>query len=88
MIMQEKEPGTYEKTGIPDPVIPGKTDMKKGEEKGTKMKEKPKSSGKIYYGETEEVNPVRHADYNDYLELAGSKQQLPGFDEEYRDIVD
>ena len=25
MIMQEKEPGTYEKTGIPDPVIPGKT---------------------------------------------------------------
>jgi len=36
MIMQEKEPGTYEKTGIPDPVIPGKTDMKKGEEKGTK----------------------------------------------------
>lgn len=29
MIMQEKEPGTYEKTGIPDPVIPGKTDMKK-----------------------------------------------------------
>ena len=59
MIMQEKEPGTYEKTGIPDPVIPGKTDMKKGEEKGTKMMEKPKSSGKIYYGETEEVNPVR-----------------------------
>ena len=44
MIMQEKEPGTYEKTGIPDPVIPGKTDMKKGEEKGTKMKEKPKAA--------------------------------------------
>ena len=88
MIMQEKERVTEGKTGILDPVIPGKTDMKKGEEKGTKMMEKPKSSGKIYYGETEEVNPVRHADCNDYLELAGSKQQLPGFDEEYRDIVD
>ena len=47
MIMQEKEPGTYEKTGIPDPVIPGKTDMKKGEEKGTKMKEKPKAAVKF-----------------------------------------
>ena len=31
MIMQEKEPGTYEKTGIPDPVIPGKTDKRRGE---------------------------------------------------------
>ena len=88
MLMQEKERVTEGKTGILDPVIPGQTDMKKGEEKGTKMMEKPKSSGKIYYGETEEVNPVRHADYNDYLKLAGSKQQLPGFDEEYRDIVD
>ena len=46
------------------------------------------NSGKVYYGETEEVNPVRHEDYNDYLKLDESKQQLPGFDQEYRDIVD
>lgn len=45
MLMQEKERVTEGKTGILDPVIPGQTDMKKGEEKGTKMMEKPKSSG-------------------------------------------
>ena len=37
MLMQEKERVTEEKTGILDPVIPGQTDMKKGEEKGTKI---------------------------------------------------
>lgn len=35
-----------------------------------------------------EVNPVRYADYNDYLQLPDKKQELPGFDPEYHDIVD
>ena len=51
------------------------------------MKEKPKSSGKIYYGETRgEASQTRGLQ-----RLSGTgwlKKQLPGFDEEYRDIVD
>jgi predicted ester cyclase len=88
MAVQEKESAAKEKTGVEDQVILKMADTKKEEEKGTQMMERQQINDKIYYGETEEVNPVRHADYNDYLKLAESKQQLPGFDGEYRDIVD
>lgn len=88
MVVQEKESAAKEKTGVEDQVILKMADTKKEEEKGTQMMERQQINDKIYYGETEEVNPVRHADYNDYLKLAESKQQLPGFDGEYRDIVD
>ena len=88
MAVQEKESAAKEKTGVEDQVILKMADTKKEEEKGTQMMERQQINDKIYYGETEEVNRVRHADYNDYLKLAESKQQLPGFDGEYRDIVD
>ena len=88
MAVQEKESAAKEKTGVEDQVILKMADTKKEEEKGTQMMERQQINDKIYYGETEQVNPVRHADYNDYLKLAESKQQLPGFDGEYRDIVD
>ena len=88
MAVQEKESAAKEKTGVEDQVILKMADTKKEEETGTQMMERQQINDKIYYGETEEVNPVRHADYNDYLKLAESKQQLPGFDGEYRDIVD
>lgn len=42
----------------------------------------------IYYGDNSQVNALKHWDYNDYLKLTEKKQDLPGFDEEYNDIVD
>lgn len=42
----------------------------------------------IHYGNSSEVNSVRHWDFNDYLNLADSKQTMEGFDETYRDFVD
>ena len=42
----------------------------------------------IYYGNSAQVNSVRHWDYNDYLELETKAQTLSGFDGEYRDFVD
>jgi predicted ester cyclase len=53
-----------------------------------KMAEQKKNEQIIFVGDTAEVNPVRHADYNDYLKLQSKNQNLPGFDPEYRDVVD
>lgn len=43
---------------------------------------------KIYCGDTEKVNPLIHQNYAAYLKNTESKQELPGFDAEYLDIVD
>lgn len=43
---------------------------------------------KIYYGDSQKVIPVGHQDYNDYVKNIEKKQDLPGFDKEYHDIVD
>lgn len=56
--------------------------------KEEKTMNKENESTKIYYGDTAEVNPVRHADYNDYIKHTEKKQELKGFDAEYNDIVD
>lgn len=42
----------------------------------------------IYHGDTTQTNPFTHKDYNDYLKNTERRQELPGFDEEYLDIVD
>lgn len=42
----------------------------------------------IHYGDTKQVNPVTHQNYEDYLKNTEKKQELPGFDEQYLDIVD
>ena len=42
----------------------------------------------IHYGSSAEVNSVRHWDYNDYLNLPSKAQSLPGFEGDYRDLVD
>ena len=56
--------------------------------KEEKIMNKEAENAKIYYGDTNEVNPVRHSDYNDYLKNTDKKQELKGFDAEYNDIVD
>ncbi len=42
----------------------------------------------VYYSSNESVNPLGNKDYNDYLKNTEKKQDLPGFDPEYLDIVD
>lgn len=42
----------------------------------------------IFYGDSSEVISVGHHDYNDYIKHTNKRQNLPGFDEEYKDIVD
>ncbi len=42
----------------------------------------------VYYGDNKDVNPIGNKDYNDYLKNTEKKQELPGFDQEYLDIVD
>lgn len=42
----------------------------------------------VFHGKSDEVNPVYNYDYNDYLKIGNSKQNMKGFDSEYRDFVD
>ncbi len=42
----------------------------------------------VYYSDNKDVNPVGHKDYNDYLKNTEKKQDLPGFDDDYLDVVD
>lgn len=84
---------TVPKEPLPEETPPTITFSEKPEKKKTLKKERlhmdnQQNSGKIYYGETAEVNPVRHADYNDYLNLPDKKQELPGFEAQYHDVVD
>lgn len=44
--------------------------------------------GIIFYGDSSQVNSLLDYDYNDYLKLSNSKQNLVGFDSKYRDFVD
>ena len=43
---------------------------------------------KIYYGDQSQVNPLGRRNYDEYLTYTEKKQELPGFDREYLDIVD
>ena len=43
---------------------------------------------KIYYGDQSQVNPLGRRNYDEYLTYTEKKQELPGFDQEYLDIVD
>lgn len=43
---------------------------------------------KIYYGDSSRVNSLAHKNYSDFLKYTERKQELPGFDDEYLDIVD
>ncbi len=43
---------------------------------------------KIYYTDASLGNPVNHTDYADFENYAEKKLDLPGFDKEYKDIVD
>lgn len=69
----------------------------------TKAKENPKTNSQttskttkqsavgidnVFYGNSAEVVAVGHQDYNDFIKNGERKQQLIGFDDQYRDIVD
>lgn len=43
---------------------------------------------KIYQSDATQVNPMEHRNYGDFLKHTEKKQELPGFDQEYLDIVD
>ena len=43
---------------------------------------------KIYYGDASQVNTLAHKSYSEFLQHTEKRQELPGFDEEYLDIVD
>ena len=45
-------------------------------------------STSVFYGDSNEVNPVGYSDYNDYVKHNEKKQNMNGFDKEYNDIVD
>ncbi len=42
----------------------------------------------IHFGDSREVNPVGHYDYNDFIHLGDSPQQMKGFDAANNDFVD
>ncbi len=42
----------------------------------------------IFYGDMSAVNPVGEYDYNAFVTLESSEQELPGFDDQYNDFVD
>lgn len=42
----------------------------------------------IYYGDSTQVNAIDHKNYGEFLKHTEKKQELPGFDAEYLDIVD
>lgn len=42
----------------------------------------------INYGDSSEVNSVNQYDYNDFIKLPKSKQNMKGFDNDYNDFVD
>lgn len=46
------------------------------------------SSSIVYMGDSTEVNPVDHYDYNDFIKLPKSAQKMKGFDSDYNDFVD
>ena len=76
-----------EKTDDSKAVAKAEVSQPKTKKEDKKMNKENESS-KIYYGNTDEVNPVRHSDYNDYIKHTEKKQELKGFDAEYNDIVD
>lgn len=45
-------------------------------------------SNKIYYAKVSDGNSVDHQDYNDYLSNAENRLDMPGFDADYKDVVD
>lgn len=54
--------------------------------KNTELKKDDKD--RVYFGNSEQVISVDHQDYNDFVKNTDKKQNLEGFDDEYRDIVD
>ena len=42
----------------------------------------------VYYGDSTQINVIDHKNYAEFLKHIEKKQELPGFDEEYLDIVD
>lgn len=42
----------------------------------------------VYYGDSTQINAIDHKNYAEFLKHTEKKQELPGFDEEYLDIVD
>ena len=42
----------------------------------------------VYYGDSTQINAIDHKNYAEFLKHIEKKQELPGFDEEYLDIVD
>lgn len=42
----------------------------------------------VFYGDSKEVNALNQYDYNDFLKLSQSKQNMKGFNKDYNDFVD
>lgn len=43
---------------------------------------------RVFYGNSNEVNPLRYLDYNEYTKHNEKKQDMEGFAEDYNDFVD
>ncbi|MGX7205873.1 hypothetical protein [Enterococcus pingfangensis] len=54
-------------------------------EETSKKTKYPKNTDLVFYGDRDQVTPLDHWDYNDYLVQSVKKQDLPGFDEDYND---
>lgn len=47
----------------------------------------PLNGDKVFYGDSKEVTPVGHYDYNDFDVVTKKAQKMEGFDPKYRDFV-
>jgi len=53
-----------------------------------KKMDKSNNKDRVYFGDSKDVVSVDHQDYNDFVKNTEKKQDLKGFDDEYRDVVD
>ena len=60
---------------------------KKVEENKMQTQNSNETQTKIYYGDNTQVTPVGNLDYNDFSKETHIRQQMPGFDSQYRDFV-
>jgi predicted ester cyclase len=73
------------KKGVEDTM--SKVDELKQEKTKIDRSQKPLHD-RVFYGDSNEVNPVGLADYNEFSKNTARKQSMKGFDDDYLDFVD
>ena len=66
----------------------GEKAEEKMKDQAKEQKRTKKESVTVFYGDTREVTPVGHLDYNDFKNKTKREQKMDGFDPQYRDFVD